>query len=171
MNKPTLYLMVGYPGAGKTTVSKIIHDLTGAEHVWADRERHEIYGTPTYSHAENLQLYARLNDETEQLLRSGKSVIYDTAFNFFDDRKRLRQVADRTHAETIIVWVKVDKSLALTRATDNAHLQHTRVLGDMPLDIFDHIASKLEAPGQEENVVILDGTKITPDYVKSQLGL
>jgi hypothetical protein len=41
----------------------------------------------------------------------------------------------------------------------------------MPLDIFDHIASKLEAPGQEENVVILDGTKITPDYVKSQLGL
>jgi predicted kinase len=171
MSTPTLYLMVGYPGAGKTTVAKIIHELTGAEHLWADNERHEMYGVPTYSHEENLSLYSHLNDETEQLLKNGTSVIYDTAFNFHDDRERMRQIAEQVNAQVITVWVHVDKSIALDRATDNAHLQATRILGNMPTDTFEHISGQLEEPQANENVVVLDGTKISKEYVADKLGL
>jgi predicted kinase len=171
MSTPTLYLMVGYPGSGKTTVAKIIHELTGAEHLWADHERHEMYGTPTYSHEENLRLYAHLNDETETLLKNGKSVIYDTAFNYHEDREHMRAIAERANAQVLTVWVTVDKATALDRATDNAHLQHTRILGNMPLETFEHISSKLEEPQANENAVMLDGTKVTPDYVAEKLGL
>ena len=33
MQKPTLFMMFGYPGAGKTTTAEIINELTGAEHL------------------------------------------------------------------------------------------------------------------------------------------
>ena len=85
--KPTLYLMLGYPGAGKTTTSKVIHALSGAVHLWADQIRRERFGAPTYSHEENLELYDYLNELTSELLRTGQSVIFDTNFNFYKDRE------------------------------------------------------------------------------------
>jgi predicted kinase len=163
--------MLGYPGAGKTTTAHVIHELTGAVHLWADRERRDLYGTPTYSHEENLQLYAQMNDEAAHLLRRGQSVIYDTNFKYSRDREHLRGIAKRVGAETVLVWVVVPKEVAEKRATDGAELQDTRVLGDMPLETFNHLADNLERPSANEHVVQLDGTKITPEYVRRELGL
>lgn len=171
MAMATLYLMLGYPGAGKTTAAQAIHELTGAEHLWADRERRDLYGTPTYSHEENLELYAQMNDEAARLLRHGKSVIYDTNFKYNRDREHLRGIAKRVGAETVLVWVVVPKEVAEQRATDGAESQHTRLLGDMPVETFNHLADNLEQPAANEHVVQLDGTKITPDYVRGKLGL
>ena len=75
--------MLGYPGAGKTTAAKVIHSLTGATHLWADHERRKLFATPNYSHAENIELYDKLNKTAAELLQQGKSVIFDTNFNFF----------------------------------------------------------------------------------------
>jgi hypothetical protein len=36
---------------------------------------------------------------------------------------------------------------------------------------FDRITGKLEPPTKDEAPVILDGTQITPDYVRETLGL
>ena len=171
MSTPTLYLMLGFPGAGKTTTSKLIHELTGAVHLWADHERREMYGTPTYSHEENLHLYDRLNTETEQLLRSGKSVIYDTNFNYHKDRELMRAIAERAKAQTVLIWLHVPEHIALERATDTTNHESTRVLGNMPPETFRHIVGNLEKPENNERAVILDGTKITKEYVAEKLGL
>src|SRR5436853_7687938 len=75
MSQPTLYLMLGYPGAGKTTAAKLIHELNGAVHLWGDHERRLNYPEPTYSHEETRALYDDLNYRAEQLLADGQSVI------------------------------------------------------------------------------------------------
>lgn len=163
--------MLGYPGAGKTTAAKALHNVTGAVHVWADHERRHMFGSPTYSHAENLQLYAVLNRKVEELLKAGHSVIFDTNFNFYKDREKMRLMAKSAGANCELIWVVTPKSLARQRATKDAHTQQTRVLGDMPPEDFDRMSKNLQPPRADENPVELDGTKITPRYVAAQLDL
>lgn len=169
--KPTLYLMLGYPGAGKTVTADVIAKKTGAVHIWADHERRHRYGSPTLSQKENLHLYGQLNSECAEYLQSGNDVIFDAAFNLYEDRERLRQIAKENGAVTKILWVLTSKELARQRATNNAHLQDSRVLGNMSHEHFDRISQKLEPPHHGEKCIELDGTKITPDYVAKKLGL
>ena len=170
MNQPTLYLMLGYPGSGKTTTSKVIHELTGAVHLWADAVRRESIGNPTYSHEENLKLYEYLNNVTEQLLEAGQSVIFDTNFNFYRDREHLRQIAKKHGAKSVLLWVTTPKELAKKRATADAHTQHTRVLGNMPEETFERVSKNLEEPREDESAIEVDGTKVTRQYVAALLG-
>jgi len=162
--------MLGYPGAGKTTTAKIIHDLTGAEHLWADHVRREMYKTPTYSHQENLHLYAHLNDTTDKLLSVGKSVIFDTNFNFYKDRRRLQEMAAKYGAKTVVFWIQAPKKLAKQRATIDAHLhKHTRILGHMPEVDFERMATNLEPPHDDEVVITFDGAQVNEEVVRDKL--
>lgn len=163
--------MLGYPGAGKTTAAKVLAELIGATHLWADQERRIMFGEPTYSDDENKALYDRMNGEALRLLTHGTSVVFDTSFNHFDDRQNLRSIAAGVGADVRLLWVTVDEPTARDRATHNAHLQETRALGDMSIDDFDRLRDKLEPPTQREQYIELDGTSITPDYLRTRLGL
>jgi predicted kinase len=161
--------MVGYPGSGKTTVSKYIHKLTGATHLWADHERSKRFNPVTHNHEENLKLYAALNQETEQLLHEGKSVIFDTNFNFYKDRKKLRVIAAKENARTVLVWVQTPKEIAHQRAVEHHDPGDTRVWGNMPAERFERIVHNLQEPTPEEHPVIIDGHTITREVVAEAL--
>jgi len=168
MLHPTLFLMVGYPGAGKTTTAKLIHELTGAVHLWADHERNHRFPNPTHNHEENLKLYAALNTEARDLLRVGKSVIYDTNFNFYKDRKKLRIIAAKEGIRTIVIWITTPKDIARERATQHGH-GHTRIWGNMPLSHFERISGNLQPPELGEQAIKLDGTNLTRETVSQAL--
>ncbi|HVV25980.1 MAG TPA: ATP-binding protein [Candidatus Saccharimonadales bacterium] len=159
-SSPTrLYLMVGYPGAGKTTAARWIAERTGAVHLWADVERNKLFDRPTHSQAESNQLYERLNEQTEQLLANGRSVVFDTNFNHYADRQLLRGIAARYKAETLVVWVCTPAAIARERAV------HSRVVRNgydfaMTGQQFDAIANKLEPPRKNEKIIKIDGTKL-----------
>lgn len=155
--KPTLYLMVGYPGAGKTTISEIIARKTGATHLWADRVRRERYGEPTYSVAENDDLYSHLNRVTAELLEAGNSVIFDTNFNFRHDRDLLRQIGSTHGAHTVLIWVNTAYEVARHRATVAPPNKAHRILGLMSNADFESNASRLEPPTADEQPIIVDG--------------
>lgn len=166
---PTLYLMLGYPGAGKTTTAQILRQLTSAKHLWADLVRRQTFVNPTHSHDENLKLYKKMNIQTKRLLGRGESVIFDTNFNFYKDREKLRLIAKQAGAKALIIWVRTPKEIAKARATTNAHKQGTRVLGDMPAEEFDRMSNNLQEPRPDEKVIEIDGTKVTENYIRRQL--
>lgn len=170
-NKPVLYLFVGYPGAGKTTISKLIHASTGAVHIWADHERSELFEAPSHSQAESRLLYDILNKQTDRLLRDGKSVIFDTNFNFRADRDKLRRIAARAGAEVVLVWVTTPRDIAALRAVHQSHNGHTRVYGNMTHHDFSRIASRLEPPAAEEMPIAIDGTSIDQSAVLKALNI
>jgi predicted kinase len=169
MQKQTLFLMLGYPGSGKTTTAKVIHQLTGAEHLWADLVRRDMFGTPKYTHTENIQLYEHMNNLAETLLTEGKSVIFDTNFNFYKDRQRLRNMASEHVSDCYVMWVTTPKEIAKERATKNATGQPTRVLGDIPTATFDRMSNNLQKPRDNEQVIEVDGTRVTENYIKKLL--
>lgn len=171
MKKPILYLFVGYPGAGKTTVAKLIAETTGAMHLWADFQRHVLFERPTHTKQESRDLYDHLNQVADDLLAEGHSVIYDTNFNFRSDRDRLRSIANRNGAQAIVVWVTTDRALAETRATKDSADQPTRIWGNMSLGDFNRLSDHLQQPDTDETVVQIDGSHVTEDSVKAALGL
>jgi predicted kinase len=170
MQRPTLYIFVGYPGAGKTTAAKLIHDKTGATHLWADHERLKMFSHPSHSATENNQLYDYLNALTGSLLKEGKSVIFDTNFNFDRDRKHLSNIAKQNGAITKIIWISTPKDIAKKRAVHDANLRNGYQLL-MSEGQFDTIASHLEPPAENEYAVKIDGTELNSEDLLRQLDL
>lgn len=155
-----LYLLVGFPGSGKTTVAQIISESTGAVHLWADQERLELFNNPTHTEKESLKLYSQMNERTEKLLRQNKSVVFDTNFSFRKDRERLRQIAEKNKASSLIIWVTTSRSLSEKRATRQDSSHPTRVLGAMTVDDFNRIADHQQPPGNSELFIKIDGTDV-----------
>jgi predicted kinase len=169
MKKPALYLMMGYPGSGKTTVAKIVSEATGAVHLWSDIERHLMFGHPTHSEKESVKLYDELNRRTEKLLGDGKSVVFDTSFNFRSDRYKLKEIADRQGAVTVVLWVTMPLGEAKRRSVGAGRRRngyHTR----MTEEHFDELVSKLEPPAEDENVIKINGLELDRDTVLALIG-
>jgi predicted kinase len=170
MSKPTLYLFIGYPGAGKTTIAKLIAETTGAKHIWADVVRHKLFPKPTHSKEESDELYKQLNEATDYLLSRGKSVVFDTNFNRLADRKHLRKIAKNQNAETQIIWVTTSEKIAKERAVKS---HKSRNLYDMNMseERFNTIVSKLEPPLKSEPVIKIDDGRLNKGDIKKLLKL
>lgn len=168
MDKPRLYLFIGYPGAGKTTAAKLIAKKTGAKHLWADFERHKLSPKPSHSLEESQQLYEQLNQAAEYLLAQGKSVIFDTNFNFYADRQKLREIATRQGAETIIIWINTPVTVARERAVEHPESRNGYPM-NMTNEQFQAIVAKLEPPRKDEKVIKIDGTKLDEQHLSTLL--
>ncbi len=163
--------MLGYPGAGKTTTAEIIAQLTGAVHLASDKLRLSMFKNPTFSKAEHDELYSKINQMTEELLKSGKSVIYDANLNRYIHRQEKYDIAKNTGAAVLLVWIQADTNLAKRRATELSNGDPKRPYGNLDPATFDRLVDQIEPPRENEKHITLDGTKITSDYVSTQLGL
>lgn len=166
----TLYMMFGYPGAGKTTTADAISKSTGAAHLSSDKMRLELFPAPTFSQQEHDAVYVALNSRTEQLLRAGKDVVYDANLNRLAYRKEKYDICRRIGAKPLLFWVQTAKELSKFRAVHESR-QRLWPEGEDAESMFDRIADILEEPGPAEPYIAIDGTKVMPHYIKAILGL
>jgi predicted kinase len=171
MTAPKLYLFVGYPGAGKTTIAKLISEHSGAVHIWADQERQDMFGQPSLDEQQIHTFYDQLNGEAETYLSEGKSVVFDTNFNFRSDRDYLRSLAVKHHAQTVLIWLTTSVEIARIRAVEQSHGKDTRVWGNMTPQDFERLSNRLETPAPEEQAIEINGAAINEANVFQQLGL
>jgi len=163
--------MLGYPGAGKTTAAESIARTTGAVHVSSDQVRRTLFPQSTFTQAEHDQLYNELDAQLDTLLRSGKSVVFDANLNRRQHRLEKYQLAKSVGAEPKLIWVKTPAELAKHRRVSHQPQPDLTPQDETPEKMFDRIAGLFEAPDDSESYIVLDGTKISDQYVKQQLAL
>ncbi len=169
-NKPVLYLLLGLPGAGKTTAARAITSLTGAVHLSSDTFRLGMFEQPLFTQEEHDALYKMLDYMCELTLKHGSSVVYDANLNRYEHRLEKYQLARRTKAEVQLIWLQVPRELAKKRRLETQH--HDLVpKSETPPDMFERIADIFEPPKKDEPFIELDGTKITTSYIAKKLSL
>lgn len=164
-------MMLGYPGAGKTTTAEMISKMTGAMHLNSDRFRQHLFANPTFSEQEHELIYNALDYLTELLLAGGVSVIYDANLNRYKHRQEKYEIAGRTGADPKLMYIKTDSELAKQRATvDSEHRPAHRPFGNMDLATFERLIQQIEPPRDHEPLVELSGDAHIETQLKQKLG-
>lgn len=168
---PRLVAVGGLSGSGKTTIAvRIAPSLgpsPGAVHLRSDLERKAVFGVEpldrlpeeAYRSEANRDIYARLLDEAEQILRAGHSVIIDATFLAGADREAAGKLAARLGVPFDGIWLNSDPATLERRISartadasdadvDVLHAQLKRGAGPVTW-------SQIDASGELEQVVEL----------------
>ncbi len=170
MPRPILYMMLGFPGAGKTTTAEIIAQLTGAIHLSSDQFRLHMIKKPQKTPAEHEAVYGALDYMTEQLLSHGVSTIYDANLNHYQYRQEKYRICQQTDAQPVLIWINVSPELASKRATElGQHDKTRRPWGNLSREVFDKIIREFEPPHKNEPAIEIDGEQVTPRCIRQVL--
>lgn len=168
MAKPTLHLLMGLPGAGKSTVARHIETVTGAERLSSDEVRLQLFQRPCFSQSEHDSLYGILDHNVEHLLETGHDVIYDANLNRHHHRQEKYDLAEKYDADVKLWWVDTPRQLAMQRRLDEQ--DHVLIPEwETPKRMFKRIASILEPPHDDERHVKIDGSEVTQETIERLL--
>jgi hypothetical protein len=126
---PSLVLLCGLPGAGKSHFQRALRLQTGAVALESDALRKLLVGAPTYSGEENGRLFRAIRSATRRLLAGGYSVIIDATNLTERERRPFYRIAERLGARLYvvrvtapddIVYARLDRRLAGDRGADNS---------------------------------------------------
>jgi predicted kinase len=118
----TLFLIVGLPGAGKTTLAREMARSHGALRLTPDEWHLPMFGTSLRADGKRDILEGRLITVALSALRLGTSVILDFGLWSRDERSALRWLADEAGVQCRVVYLHIDLEVQLARI---AHRQAT----------------------------------------------
>lgn len=133
--QPTLVIMHGVSGSGKSWMSERLVAALPALRIRSDLERkrmtgaldrsaHADVGQGIYTPALNHRVYAHLADRAEICLRAGCSVIVDATFLDAADRELFQGIAARLRAGYVIVACQADAAVLAGRIEERTRLGH-----------------------------------------------
>jgi predicted kinase len=160
MAKRYLFLMLGFPGSGKSYVAGWLAPHMKAVRLRGDEMRLRMFNENNpelHTWKYQQQVIGAMQYAVGQVLEAGYPVIYDSNHNSVKGRIPLEEVARKSGAVPVIVWVKapleVAKERVLARAAQGG--MH-KVFG---IDFVDRMANNLQPPTNEELAIELDGTQ------------
>ncbi len=153
--KPLLIMLYGYPGSGKTYFARQLAEHIQAAHVSSDRIRGELFETPRYDREENSVVGQLMDYLTHEFLQAGLSVIYDVNASSANQRRMLREMAQKTKAVPLLVWFQIDPETAFARlAKRDRRRADDKYAGPGDRATFERIAGSMQNPHNEDYTVI-----------------
>jgi len=158
LNYPTLILLYGFPGAGKTFLARQLCEDIHAAHIQGDRIRAELFEQPRYDKQENEIVSHLMEYMAEEFLKSGISVVYDMNASRANQRRILRDLARSAKAKSVLIWLQVDHESALVRSSKRDHRKaDDKYSLSMNDDSFQNIAGQMQNPVQTEDYIVISG--------------
>jgi predicted kinase len=155
LNKPTLIMLYGYPGSGKTYLARQLCEGISAAHIHADRIRSELFEKPTYDKQETAVINHLMEYMTEEFLNAGISVIYDINSMRLSQRRTLRDLARRSHADSLLIWQQIDADSAFARTQRrDKRTADDKYAVNISRELFSKIMTHMQNPIDEDYVVV-----------------
>lgn len=158
LQKPLLIALYGFPGSGKSYVARQLSDSLQLAHVSADRIRAELFDTPRFDRDENAVVTHLMNYMSEEFLSAGISVVYDTNAARASQRFSLRELARKTKANYLLIWLQIDADSAFARIQRrDRRTQDDRYAMEHTEDSFKEAASLMKNPLNNEDYLVISG--------------
>ena len=156
-SQKTLFILCGFPYAGKTFVAEELRKGTDIVYVSIDAIFHEqgfdwdVNKLPNPD--EWQKIFNESYDETRESLDQGKNVLYDSTNQTIASRNILREVATSVGANSCVIYIKSSTEAVWNRWGENQKNQTRSVINrdlvQMTIDMF-------EEPTVNESVIIVD---------------
>lgn len=130
---PTLFIMHGLSGSGKSWLSERLASRLGAVRMRSDVERRRLNGSLSvpslhdrayeegpYAPEMSRRTYARLLESAESCLKGGMDTIVDAAFLTSENRRSFRDLAEREGVPFIILSCEADPVVLAQRVQERA---------------------------------------------------
>lgn len=108
---PNLYMLVGLPGSGKSTVAQELEGKIFS----SDELRKQIYGKENHvcTKEENAKIFIELHKQIKECLKNGESCIYDATNINAKKRQNFLQELNKIGCKKICVLVATDYDICL----------------------------------------------------------
>jgi predicted kinase len=157
LSKPILICLYGYPGAGKTYVSRHLAEALHVAHINSDRIRGELFQSPRYDVQENAIINHLMTYMAEEFLSAGVSVIFDSNAMRIAQRRKLKELAKKHHTEFMLVWLQIDPESALYRTQNrDRRTNDDRFAQPHTSESFSEFIRNMQNP-LEENYLVISG--------------
>lgn len=109
MERPSLILLVGIPGSGKTTYAeKYIEEHTNTIHISSDRIRAELWGDEA-TQGDNNEVFSLMQSRAIDALNNWQSVVYDATNITRKDRSYIIALCPKfVKIECHIIWAPIE---------------------------------------------------------------
>lgn len=158
LTRPILIMLYGYPGAGKTFFARQLCEEIGAAHVYDDRIRFELFEQPRYDRQETELINHLMSYMAEEFLSAGVAVVYDTNAMRTSQRQRLRELARKHKAESMLLWLQIDLESAFTRVVKRDRRKtDDKYTSPMDRTTFEAVVGQMQNPGVNEDQIVISG--------------
>lgn len=156
--KPTLFMLYGFPGSGKTYYGRQLCSGLQAANINAERIRQELFDEPRYDPPENRIVKQLMLFMIEEFLNAGVSVVADMHVMRQSQRRELRELARKMKAESVLVWFQIDAESSFARIV-NRDRRKADDRYSIPLDrtSFETMISGMQNPGPTEDYIVVSG--------------
>lgn len=159
-NQPVfLFLMLGFPGSGKTYVARWLGPEMQAVNLRSDDLRLHMFTENKLELHTNWkyqrQVHGAMQYAAMQVLSARHSVVYDANHNSLKSRRPMQKIAREKSAIPILVWVKTPLEVARQRVIERHESGEQEVF---ELSFVERMAANLQPPTGHELYIELDGT-------------
>lgn len=159
--KPLLLQLYGYPGSGKTYFARQFCEQFQAAHVQDDRIRFELFDEPRYDKQENDVIAQLMDYMTGEFLAAGISVVYDTNAMRASQRHVVREMARKSHAQSLLIWFQIDPDSAYQRILKrDRRRSDDKYAANIDQGTFEKIAGHMQNPLPAEDYIVISGKHV-----------
>lgn len=143
MNRPKLIILVGPPGAGKTTYArKYVEENRNTMHLSSDVIRKDLWGDESIQ-GDNNEVFSIMQDKAMKELNNGLNVIYDATNMTRKDRSYIISLCPKfVQIEAHIVWAPIETCIKRDSVRN-------RTVGK---EVIDRMLKRFQAPYYDEGI-------------------